>query len=95
MMPISWSEINLILRGGWLFVKNKDSFGRKGWGESLGFAYPVLGIRVAYTTNKINSSMASDQRIINFFKNFMRAINLEYFIKKIWSIMRLSSKIRI
>jgi hypothetical protein len=30
MMPISWSEINLILRGGWLFVKNKDSFGRKG-----------------------------------------------------------------
>jgi hypothetical protein len=95
MMPIRWSEINLILRGGWLFGKNKESFGHNSWGESLDFADPVLGIGVTYTTNKINPSIASNQRIINLLKNFMRTINLKYFIKKIWSIMRLSSKIRI
>jgi CubicO group peptidase (beta-lactamase class C family) len=70
MMPIRWSEIGLILRGGWLFGKNKESFGHNGWGGSLGFADPVLGIGVAYTTNKINPSMASDQRIINLLKKF-------------------------
>ena len=70
IMPIRWSEIGLILRGGWLFGKNKESFGHNGWGGSLGFADPVLGIGVAYTTNKINPSMASDQRIINLLKKF-------------------------
>ena len=70
MMPIRWSDIGLILRGGWLFGKNKESFGHNGWGGSLGFADPVLGIGVAYTTNKINPTMASDQRIINLLKKF-------------------------
>jgi CubicO group peptidase (beta-lactamase class C family) len=70
MMPIRWSEIGLILRGGWLFGKNKESFGHNGWGGSLGFADPVLGIGVAYTTNKINPTMASDQRVINLLKKF-------------------------
>jgi len=70
MMPIRWSEIGLILRGGWLFGKNKKSFGHNGWGGSLGFADPFLGIGVAYATNKINSSMASDQRVVNLLKKF-------------------------
>ena len=70
MMPIRWSQVGLIFRGGWLFVKNKESFGHNGWGGSLGFADPVLGIGVAYTTNKINPTMASDQRIINLLKKF-------------------------
>ncbi len=70
MMPIRWSEIGLILRGGWLFGKNKESFGHNGWGGSLGFADPVLGIGVAYTTNKINPTMTSDQRVINLLKKF-------------------------
>ena len=70
MMPIRWSEIGLILRGGWLFGKNKESFGHNGWGGSLGFADPVLGIGVAYATNKINPTMASDQRVINLLKKF-------------------------
>ena len=68
MMPIRWSNIGLILRGGWLFGKNKESFGHNGWGGSLGFADPVLGIGVAYTTNKINPTMTSDQRIVNLLK---------------------------
>jgi len=68
MLPIRWSEVGLILRGGWLFGKNKESFGHNGWGGSLGFADPMLGIGVAYTTNKINPSNASDQRIINILK---------------------------
>jgi CubicO group peptidase (beta-lactamase class C family) len=70
MLPIRWSEVGLILRGGWLFGKNKESFGHNGWGGSLGFADPILRIGVAYTTNKINPTMASDQRIINLLKKF-------------------------
>jgi len=70
MLPIRWSEVGLILRGGWLFGKNKESFGHNGWGGSLGFADPTLGIGVAYTTNKINPTMASDQRIIKLLKKF-------------------------
>ena len=70
MLPIRWSQGGLILRGGWLFGKNKESFGHNGWGGSLGFADPMLGIGVAYTTNKINPIMGSDQRIINLLKKF-------------------------
>ena len=70
MLPIRWSQVGLILRGGWLFGKNKESFGHNGWGGSLGFADPELGIGVAYATNKINSTMTSDQRIINLLKKF-------------------------
>jgi len=43
-------------------------------GGSLGFADPILGIGVAYTTNKINPTMASDQRIINLLKKFYEII---------------------
>jgi CubicO group peptidase (beta-lactamase class C family) len=70
MMPIRWSNIGLILRGGWLFGKNKESFGHNGWGGSLGFADPILGIGVAYTTNNINPKMTTDQRVINLLKKF-------------------------
>jgi len=70
MLPIRWSHGGLILRGGWLFGKNKESFGHNGWGGSMGFADPILRIGVAYTTNKINPTMTSDQRIINLLKKF-------------------------
>ena len=70
MLPIRWSQVGLILRGGWLFGKNKESFGHNGWGGSLGFADPILGIGVAYTTNKINPTMSSDKRIIELLKEF-------------------------
>jgi len=70
MLPIRWSEVGLILRGGWLFGKNKESFGHNGWGGSLGFADPALGVGISYATNKINSTMATDQRSINLLKKF-------------------------
>jgi hypothetical protein len=38
----------------------------------LGFADPMLGIGIAYTTNKINSSMSSDFRIIKLLKEFYK-----------------------
>jgi CubicO group peptidase (beta-lactamase class C family) len=72
MLPIRWSEVGLILRGGWLFGQNKESFGHNGWGGSLGFADPVLGIGVGYVTNKINPTMASDKRIIDLLKEFYK-----------------------
>jgi CubicO group peptidase (beta-lactamase class C family) len=72
MLPIRWSEVGLILRGGWLFGKNKESFGHNGWGGSIGFADPIFGIGVAYTTNQINPTMASDKRIIDLLKEFYR-----------------------
>ena len=72
MLPIRWSKVGLILRGGWLFGNNKESFGHNGWGGSLGFADPTLGIGVSYVTNKINSTMSSDFRIINLLKEFYK-----------------------
>jgi CubicO group peptidase (beta-lactamase class C family) len=73
MLPIRWSEVGLILRGGWLFGKNRESFGHNGWGGSVGFADPTLGIGVAYVTNKINPTMGSDLRIINLLKEFYKS----------------------
>jgi CubicO group peptidase (beta-lactamase class C family) len=70
MLPIRWSQVGLILRGGWLFGKNKESFGHNGWGGSLGFADPKLGIGFSYVTNKINPDINSDRRIINLLKKF-------------------------
>ena len=70
MLPIRWSQVGLILRGGWLFGKNKESFGHNGWGGSLGFADPKLGIGFSYVTNKINPDTNSDHRIINLLKKF-------------------------
>ena len=74
MLPIRWSQVGLILRGGWLFGKNKESFGHNGWGGSLGFADPSLGIGIAYTTNNINPTMASDKRITSLLKKFYEII---------------------
>jgi len=70
MLPIRWTEVGLILRGGWLFGKNKEAFGHNGWGGSIGFADPNLRIGIAYTTNKINSITKSDQRAISLIKKF-------------------------
>ncbi len=70
MMPIRWSQVGLILRGGWLFGKNKETFGHNGWGGSMGFADPKLGIGCSYVTNKINPDINSDKRIINLLKKF-------------------------
>jgi CubicO group peptidase (beta-lactamase class C family) len=75
MLPIRWSQVGLILRGGWLFGTNKESFGHNGWGGSLGFADPILGVGVAYTTNKINPTMATDQRVIKILKEFYKINN--------------------
>jgi CubicO group peptidase (beta-lactamase class C family) len=72
MLPIRWSRVGLILRGGWIFGKNSESFGHNGWGGSLGFADPILGIGVAYTTNKINPTAYSDLRVINLLKEFYK-----------------------
>jgi len=72
MLPIRWSAVGLILRSGWLFGKNKESFGHNGWGGSIGFADPILGIGVAYTTNKINPAMGSDYRAVNLIKEFYK-----------------------
>ena len=70
MLPIRWTKVGLILRGGWLFGKNKESFGHNGWGGSLGFGDPNLGVGISYVTNKINPTMRSDNRIINLLKKF-------------------------
>jgi hypothetical protein len=72
MLPIRWSQVGLILRGGWLFGKNKESFGHNGWGGSLGYADPTLGIGVSYATNKINPNMSADFRIINLLREFYK-----------------------
>ena len=67
-MPIKWTYSGYILRGGWMFGKNKESFGHNGWGGSLGFGDPIEGIGISYVTRKINSGMGADMRAVNLIK---------------------------
>ena len=67
-LPIKWTYSGYILRGGWMFGKNKESFGHNGWGGSLGFGDPIEGIGIAYVTRKINSGMGADSRAVNLIK---------------------------
>ena len=69
-LPIKWTNLGFILRGGWMFGANKEAFGHNGWGGSLGFADPISGIGVAYITKKINPTMGSDKRAVNLIKKF-------------------------
>jgi CubicO group peptidase (beta-lactamase class C family) len=69
-LPIRWTDIGLILRGGWLFGKNRESFGHNGWGGSVGFADPNLRIGISYTTNKIYSTTTPDTRVSYLLKKF-------------------------
>lgn len=73
-LPIKWTYSGFILRGGWIFGKNKESFGHYGWGGSIGFGDPIEGIGVAYVTRKINSGMGSDMRGIELIKDFYKLI---------------------
>ena len=74
-LPIKWTYSGYILRGGWMFGKNKESFGHNGWGGSLGFGDPIEGIGIAYVTRKINSSMAADSRAVNLIKKTYEIFN--------------------
>ena len=67
-LPIKWTYSGFILRGGWMFGKNKEAFGHNGWGGCLGFGDPVTGIGVAYVTKKINPGMSADTRAVNLIK---------------------------
>lgn len=73
-LPIKWTYSGYILRGGWMFGKNKESFGHNGWGGSLGFADPVEGIGVSYVTRKINSTMNADTRALKLIKKFYETL---------------------
>jgi len=67
---IRWTNIGLILRGGWIFGKNKESFGHNGWGGSVGFADPINGLGFSYITNHLNPSMAANSTAIRLIKSF-------------------------
>ena len=73
-LPIRWTYSGFILRGGWMFGKNKENFGHNGWGGSLGFGDPIHGLGISYVTRKINSGMKADNRSL-------------YLIKKIYEIL--------
>jgi len=53
-----------------MFGLNKESFGHNGWGGSLGFADPILGLGISYITKKINPTMGADKRAVNLIKKF-------------------------
>ncbi len=74
-LPIKWTYSGFILRGGWMFGKNKENFGHNGWGGSLGFGDPINGIGVSYVTRKINSEMNADKRAVNLIKKFYDIID--------------------
>lgn len=74
-LPIKWTWSGYILRGGWMFGKNKEAFGHNGWGGSLGFADPIEGIGISYVTRKINSGMVADARAVKLIKKTYDIIN--------------------
>jgi len=74
-MQIRWTRTGLILRGGWLFGKNKESFGHNGWGGSLGFGDPIKGLGISYVTSYLNPTMGSDNRAISLIKKFYEIEN--------------------
>ncbi len=69
-LPIRWTYSGFILRGGWMFGKNKENFGHNGWGGSLGFGDPINGFGISYVTRKINQGMGADARAVNLIKKF-------------------------
>jgi len=73
-LPIRWTYSGFILRGGWMFGKNKESFGHNGWGGSLGFADPIEGFGIAYVTKKISSGMGADKRALALVKKIYELI---------------------
>ena len=74
-LPIKWTYSGYILRGGWMFGKNKESFGHNGWGGSLGFGDPIEGMGISYVTRKINSNMGADSRAVNLIKKTYEILN--------------------
>lgn len=80
-LPIKWTYSGYILRGGWMFGKNKSSFGHNGWGGSLGFADPIYGLGIAYVTKKINSGMEADFRAVSLIKKIYEILEREKYIK--------------
>ena len=75
-IPIKWTYSGYILRGGWIFGKNNESFGHNGWGGSLGFADPIEGLGISYVTRKIKSSMNGDARAIKLIKLFYSILKI-------------------
>ena len=74
-LPIKWTNSGYILRGGWMFGKNKEAFGHNGWGGSLGFGDPIEGIGIAYVTKKINPTMAADNRAVSLIRKTYEILN--------------------
>ena len=74
-LHIKWTHSGFILRGGWMFGKNKENFGHNGWGGSLGFGDPINGFGISYVTRKIYPGMGSDKRAVNLIKKFYEIIN--------------------
>ena len=74
-LHIKWTHSGFILRGGWMFGKNKKAFGHNGWGGSLGFGDPIEGIGVAYVTKNINPTMAADNRAVSLIRKTYEILN--------------------
>ena len=74
-LPIKWTNLGFILRGGWMFGKNKESFGHNGWGGSLGFGDPIFGLGISYVTKKINPTMGLDFRAVKLIRKFYDLFN--------------------
>ena len=74
-LHIKWTHSGFILRGGWMFGKNKENFGHNWWGGSLGFGDPINGFGISYVTRKIYPGMGSDKRAVNLIKKFYEILN--------------------
>lgn len=74
-LPVKWTYSGYLLRGGYLFGKNKDSFGHNGWGGSVGFGDPKEGFGVCYVTKKLNNGMQINETYLKLIKKLYEIID--------------------
>ncbi len=62
---IGWGAGGFIVRNEWRwFGPNSEAFGHSGWGGSLGFADPKVGVSVGYVPNQMDINLQGDPRAL-------------------------------
>jgi CubicO group peptidase (beta-lactamase class C family) len=60
---LGWAAGGFFVRNEWgWFGPNNTAFGHSGWGGSLGFADPKLGLSVGYVPNQMDTNLQGDPR---------------------------------
>lgn len=62
---LGWAASGFFVRNEWnWFGPNSQAFGHSGWGGSLAFADPSVGLSVAYVPNQMDTNLQGDPRAL-------------------------------